>query len=61
MNTDQMIVCCDCGATFAFTKTEQQFFAEKNFRPPKRCMPCRRVVRARHDAMDAGQVRPFDR
>jgi CxxC-x17-CxxC domain-containing protein len=42
---DQQIVCTDCGATFAFTDSEQTFFAERGLAPPKRCKACRRARR----------------
>ncbi len=41
---DKSIQCSDCGATFAFTSGEQEFFASKGFtNEPKRCVECRRV------------------
>jgi hypothetical protein len=40
---DKTIKCADCGTDFAFTASEQQFFAEKGFtNEPKRCSACRR-------------------
>ena len=40
--TDKSLQCADCGATFTFTSTEQEFFAEKGFtNEPKRCGDCR--------------------
>lgn len=39
---DKSIVCSDCGATFTFTASEQEFFAGKGYtNEPKRCMTCR--------------------
>lgn len=39
---DKTIVCKDCGEEFAFTASEQEFFAEKGFtNEPQRCKPCR--------------------
>jgi len=43
---DKTIKCRDCGQDFAFTASEQQFFAEKGFtNEPKRCPACRRAKR----------------
>ncbi|MBN1856442.1 MAG: zinc-ribbon domain-containing protein [Dehalococcoidia bacterium] len=43
---DKTITCRDCGQTFTFTESEQQFFAEKGFtNEPKRCPTCRRAKR----------------
>ncbi|MDD5093672.1 MAG: zinc-ribbon domain containing protein [Dehalococcoidia bacterium] len=40
--TDRSLQCADCGATFTFTSTEQEFFANKGFtNDPKRCNDCR--------------------
>lgn len=45
---DKSIRCADCGQEFAFTASEQQFFAEKGFtNEPKRCPTCRRARRDR--------------
>jgi CxxC-x17-CxxC domain-containing protein len=44
---DQELVCRDCGAAFAFTEAEQEFFHAQGFaHPPKRCKACR--AKARH-------------
>jgi DNA-directed RNA polymerase subunit RPC12/RpoP len=48
---DKSIRCADCGQEFAFTASEQQFFAEKGFtNEPKRCPTCRRARRDRGSA-----------
>lgn len=44
---DRSITCRDCGQTFLFTVREQQFFAERGFGDPVRCVPCRRAHKAR--------------
>jgi hypothetical protein len=45
---DKSIRCCDCGATFTFSASEQKFFESKNFiSEPRRCMPCRRANKRR--------------
>ena len=42
--TDREMPCVDCGVTFTFEATEQEFFAEKGFtNDPKRCKDCRRA------------------
>ena len=41
---DKSIQCADCGATFTFSASEQEFFASKGFtNEPKRCPECRRT------------------
>ena len=53
---DKSITCRDCGHAFAFTASEQQFFAEKGFtNEPKRCPTCRRAKRDSTSAMPGGQ------
>ncbi|MDD5092922.1 MAG: zinc-ribbon domain containing protein [Dehalococcoidia bacterium] len=40
--TDRQMQCADCGSTFTFTASEQEFFANKGFtNDPKRCPDCR--------------------
>ncbi|TET75544.1 MAG: hypothetical protein E3J42_03280, partial [Dehalococcoidia bacterium] len=39
---DKTLQCVDCGASFTFGATEQEFFATKGFtNEPKRCPDCR--------------------
>ncbi len=39
---DKNLTCKDCGATFAFTQKEQDFYREKGFEnEPQRCPDCR--------------------
>lgn len=40
---DTEIVCADCQTPFVFTASEQAFFQEKGFTPPKRCRSCRQA------------------
>ena len=41
---DKSIQCSDCGTTFTFTASEQEFFAGKGFtNEPKRCPSCRQT------------------
>jgi len=39
------LVCKDCAAPFLFRAPDQQFYAARGFQTPRRCPPCRRVVR----------------
>ena len=42
MYTDKTLTCRECGAEFAFTGSEQAFYAEKGFQnEPGRCPSCR--------------------
>ncbi len=42
MYSDEMLTCVDCGTSFPFTASEQQFFASKGFtNKPSRCSECR--------------------
>lgn len=38
---DRKIKCQDCGEEFVFTVNDQNFYAEKGFKEPKRCKFCR--------------------
>lgn len=39
---DKTLTCSDCGVTFTFSATEQEFFATKGYtNEPKRCPACR--------------------
>ncbi len=39
---DKSLTCKDCGAEFAFTVRDQQFYVEKGFEnEPQRCRECR--------------------
>ncbi len=52
---DKNIVCKDCGATFVFTESEQEFYREKGFEnEPLRCPSCRS---ARKQARQGGYNR----
>jgi hypothetical protein len=47
---EKSIKCSDCGATFAFTVGEQEFYATKGFtNEPKRCQSCRAAKKAQRD------------
>lgn len=43
---DKTLECQDCGTSFTFTGSEQEFFADKGFtNEPKRCPDCRSARR----------------
>jgi len=45
--TDKQIECSECGATFAFTASEQEFYASKGYtNDPKRCPSCRQAKKS---------------
>jgi len=35
--TDRTLTCVDCRQEFAFTASEQQFYADRQFSEPRRC------------------------
>jgi len=39
--TDQNLTCRDCGQSFVFTASEQDFYAQRGFTNPLRCPSCR--------------------
>jgi CxxC-x17-CxxC domain-containing protein len=43
---DKTLTCVDCRQTFAFTASEQQFYADRQFSEPRRCPSCRAVRKA---------------
>ena len=42
-NGDMKLTCRECGETFIFTSSEQDFYDLKGFPPPGRCRECRSV------------------
>jgi len=47
---DQSLTCRDCGNTFVWTASEQQFYADKGFsNAPVRCPACRAAKKASFD------------
>lgn len=44
--TATQIACAACGAEFAFTDEEQEFYEAKGYQPPKKCKPCRDAAKA---------------
>ncbi|MHB1006305.1 MAG: zinc-ribbon domain containing protein [Chloroflexota bacterium] len=46
---DKTLTCRDCGREFAFTTSEQEFFAQKGFtNEPGRCPECRAARKAQN-------------
>jgi CxxC-x17-CxxC domain-containing protein len=44
---DRILICRDCGSSFAFTAGEQTFFASRGLaNEPSRCSPCRNSRKA---------------
>ncbi|CAN5766621.1 zinc-ribbon domain containing protein [soil metagenome] len=39
--SDKALTCADCGMEFAFSASEQQFYADRQFSDPRRCPSCR--------------------
>ncbi len=47
---DKTLQCADCGAKFAFTAQEQEFYAGRGYtNEPKRCPACREAKRAQYN------------
>jgi CxxC-x17-CxxC domain-containing protein len=44
--TDKTLTCVDCRQEFAFTASEQQFYADRQFSEPRRCPSCRAIRKA---------------
>jgi CxxC-x17-CxxC domain-containing protein len=44
--SDKTLSCSDCSQEFAFTATEQQFYADRGFTEPRRCPSCRAARKA---------------
>ncbi len=38
---DRTLTCVECRSEFAFTASEQAFYAERQFSEPRRCASCR--------------------
>ena len=55
---DKSLQCSECGATFVFTASEQQFFQSKGYtHEPKRCPTCREARRTRRTGSGERQAR----
>lgn len=47
MYSDETLSCVDCGRSFPFTASEQEFYASKGFtNKPSRCSDCRAARKA---------------
>ncbi len=55
MFSDKTLQCRDCGTSFVFTASEQDFYAQKGFtNQPSRCPSCRAANKARRNATGGG-------
>jgi len=55
MYQDENLNCVDCGTSFPFTASEQQFFASKGFtNKPSRCSDCRAARKASRGGQERG-------
>ena len=57
---DKSLDCVDCGSSFTFEASEQEFYASKGFtNEPKRCPECRRANKQQRGGRDNyGNQRP---
>ncbi len=54
MDIDKSLSCCDCGITFSFSASEQEFFKQKGLlNIPKRCPSCRLLLRMQRQGISA--------
>ena len=44
---DKEIKCVDCGSMFFFTERDQEFYKMKEYKDPKRCIPCRGIKKTK--------------
>jgi CxxC-x17-CxxC domain-containing protein len=52
---EKSIRCSDCGATFAFTAEEQEFYQSKGYtNEPKRCPACRQARKTERSGSSSG-------
>ncbi len=54
---DKTLVCQDCGQEFAFSASEQQFYADRQFSEPRRCPSCRAARKASRGDFGGGSSR----
>jgi len=53
--TDKTLTCSDCGASFTFSASEQEFFASKGFtNEPGRCSACRAARKQQRNGYSNG-------
>ncbi|MBU0619116.1 zinc-ribbon domain-containing protein [Patescibacteria group bacterium] len=53
---DKIIKCQDCAQEFAWTIGEQEFYQQKDLKPPVRCPICRATHKAAADDNFRGKV-----
>jgi CxxC-x17-CxxC domain-containing protein len=51
---DRTLTCVECRAEFAFTASEQAFYAERQFSEPRRCASCRAARKASREDSGSG-------
>ncbi|MDO4581230.1 MAG: zinc-ribbon domain containing protein [Bacillota bacterium] len=57
--TDRTLTCKECGAEFAFTASEQEFYAEKGFvNDPARCPECRSARKRQRNNRGEREMHP---
>jgi CxxC-x17-CxxC domain-containing protein len=49
MYADRVLTCSDCGKSFSFTASEQEFYADRGFSEPRRCGDCRALRKAQRN------------
>ena len=55
MYSDETLSCVDCGRSFPFTSSEQEFYASKGFtNKPSRCADCRAARKADRSQQSRG-------
>ncbi len=54
---DKTLTCVDCSQEFAFTASEQQFYADRQFSEPRRCPSCRASRKASRGDSGGGSLR----
>ena len=56
---DKTLECVECGTSFTFDASEQEFYASKGFtNEPKRCPECRQARKGRYSRGGDGSGRP---
>lgn len=54
--TDQVIKCIDCHQEFAWTSDEQEYYGQKELKPPSRCPMCRAAFKAAKEDRFRGKI-----
>ena len=54
--SDKALTCADCGMEFAFSASEQQFYADRQFSDPRRCPSCRASRKLSRGGFGGGQA-----